>query len=50
VANKLDEQRKTGAPFKLAPHEWKCGKNQRIIDAIDSKNAVTQLLAKLTPL
>jgi hemolysin-activating ACP:hemolysin acyltransferase len=47
VAAKLDGQKKAGVPFRLAPHEWKSGKDVRVINALGQPKAAQELLAKL---
>jgi hemolysin-activating ACP:hemolysin acyltransferase len=47
VAMKIDDQKKAGVPVRLAPQEWKSGKELRIIRAIGPQKAVDSLLAKL---
>jgi hemolysin-activating ACP:hemolysin acyltransferase len=47
VAAKLDSQKKAGAPFRLAPQEWKSGTELRVIDVLGQQKATEALVAKL---
>ena len=47
VAAKLDPQKKAGVPYRLAPHEWKSGKERRVLDAIGERKAVQTLIQEV---
>ena len=47
VAAKLDAQKKAGVPHRLAPQEWRSGKEVRVIEAIGQAKAVEELVRKL---
>jgi hypothetical protein len=47
VAAKLDAQRKVGAHPRLAPQEWRSGRELRVIEAIGPAKEIQSLVAKL---
>jgi len=50
VAAKLDAQKKAGVPSRLAPHEWKSGKERRVLEVLGQRKAADELLVKLDQL
>lgn len=47
VAAKLDAQKKAGQPFRLAPQEWRSGRERRIVDGIGEKELISELTKRL---
>lgn len=47
VSAKLNAQKKAGQPYRLAPNEWRCGKEARIIDTIGDEKLIKDLVEKV---
>lgn len=47
IAAKLDAQKKAGLPFRLAPHEWRSGKERRLIEVLGEDRAIKSIMSKL---
>lgn len=48
VAAKLDAQKKAGQLHRLAPVEWKTGKELRIIDALGQVNLINEMTKRVS--
>jgi hypothetical protein len=47
VAAKLERQRQDGAPFRLAPQEWKSGSIPWLLDIVGDPRAVQAMYKQL---
>ncbi|MDQ7251716.1 hypothetical protein [Dongia sedimenti] len=47
VGAKIDAQKKAGVPVRLAPQEWRSGKELRIVEAIGVAKDIAALTAKV---